>query len=133
MSRYSTSKDAIRHSNTALGATTRMTTLATWRVVREAGNCVAVQFCIMTEGSCDTSLQHTCTQRHGRTCLRHDRERAMIWPSVHQDTTLCARPGSCAHAMGAQPGFRVCTQPSLDSGHCFGHCSLALFTRFSKK
>ena len=34
----------------------------------------------------------------------------------------CELPGRCAcglGAVGAQPGFRVCTQPNLVLGHCF--------------
>ena len=66
-------------------------------------------------------LQRACAQRHGRGCLRHDREGATTQPNVRHNTAPSPRPRSSARAVGAQLGFRVCilcTQPSLDSMHC---------------
>ena len=37
----------------------------------------------------------------------------------------CAWPGRSAHAVGVQPGplgVHLCTNPVLDSVHCFSHC-----------
>ena len=89
------------------------------RSVREVGACVAIQFCIVTEGSCDTTLQlararsdtvgHACdTAERGP---RYGRCTPATRPGQACDTALCSWLGRSAHGLGvvhAQLGFSVC-------------------------
>ena len=52
------------------GCDKRGSTPNTKRSAREAGNCVTIQFCVMTEGSCDTALQrvHARSDKVGHAC-----------------------------------------------------------------
>ena len=80
--------------------------------------------CARGRGLCyDTILYRDRGElRHSKTCLRHGWERPTIRPNARHDTAPCARPRRCACVVGARLGFKVCTlctQPSLNSGHCF--------------
>ena len=84
-------------------------------------------FYIVTGGSCDTACQRLRGRNdmawHDHDTAGHRRdtawEEATIRPSARTTTWRCERG---LGTMCAQPGFRVCTlctQPSLDSVHCF--------------
>ena len=80
---------------------------------------------------CDTACHLACGR--GNTAW-HACDTATIRRSTCHDTAPSAR---YARAMGAQPRFRLCTlctQPSLNSGHCSESLFGTLFImRFSKK
>ena len=153
MSRYNTlyrdrrcSKAAIRPGtwpcdmttvchDTALGAATHAAVRDTARLHDLGAGCVAIQ--AATRSARPTTRPSTS---HNTTRFGHDTApmSAMTQPRAGHYTVPCARPGRYARALCAQPGFVGCapnpvlTQCTVPC-HCLGHCSLALFTRFSKK
>ena len=136
----------IRHSNAprydAKGRDTRDTS----RSACTAGARVAIQIlyrdrkgptirlCVAALRQC--APERSCVHRHGRAwpatrlLVLHDTaQRAPRHGAVRAALALCA----CSLGSGCAPGAPnpVLTQCTVLS-HCWGHCSRALFTRFSK-
>ena len=100
----------------------------------EARNCVAIQFCIVTEGSCDTALQHMRARNDtaGHACDMTGRRplygpvRTTTWRHAHGLGAMRAARELYVRSLGSgcapcapNPVLTQCTVLS----HCLGHCS----------
>ena len=90
---------------------------------RAAGTCVTIKFCIVTGGegraattrrASDDTTGHACDMAERKATIRSG-EACDTAPGAPRHGAQRAQPGRSGRAAG----FRVCTQPSLDSGHGF--------------
>ena len=98
-------------------ATTRAAARATWRAVRVAGACVAIQTLYLDWGSYDT-MSGTARDTASARC---DTARGgpQYGASAHQDMVPSAQPGRSVSATRVPWVCTLCTRPSFDSVHCF--------------